>query len=316
MATIYEVAKHAGVSVATVSRVLNKKGYVKETTRKKVRASIQELKYTPNSIARKLFSKTTNTIGFLIPDISNPFFPELYKRVEKYGEAAGCNILLFNSNYDLKREEKFLDLLHSKIIDAAIIVSDTLTAEMLEKLDFPIITLDRKISDSISSITVNNYKGAREAVRYLLASGSHSIAHITGPKDNFTAMERFRGYQDEVLEQGLQPIVTVGDYGMQQAVIATNELFERFPEVDGIFAGNDMIAIGVVKTLTKKGIDFSQLNLIGFDGVRLGTGITPEISTLVQPIEQIAQSAVECLLQESEEVHHLVYDVTLLKRDT
>lgn len=315
-ATIYEVAKHAGVSVATVSRVLNNKGYVKASTRQKVEASIEKLDYTPNSIARKLFNKTTNTIGFLIPDIGNPFFPELYKQVEKYGEQAGCNILLFNSNYDQKREEKFLDLMHSKIIDAAIIVSDSMTADKLEELNFPIITLDRKISDSISSITVNNYGGARQAVSYLASVGCQSIAHITGPRKNFTAHERFRGYQDEVLERGLKPLVTVGDYTIQQAVNATNQLFEQYPAVDGIFASNDLVALGVIKTLTKKGVDLSKLNLIGFDGISLGTGISPEISTLVQPIEKIAKSAIDLLLHESEEIRHLVYEVELLKRET
>lgn len=316
MATIYEVAKHAGVSVATVSRVINKKGYVKESTRQKVETSIEKLEYTPNSIARKLFNKTTNTIGFLIPDIGNPFFPELYKQLEKYGEKVGCNILLFNSNYDEKREEKFLDLMHSKIIDAAIIVSDSMTAEQLDGLSFPIITLDRRISEKISSVTVDNYGGARQAVSYLASVGSQSIAHITGPRENFTALERFRGYQDEIFERGLKSMVTVGDYTIQEAVNATEELFTLYPKVDGIFASNDLIALGVVKTLTKKGVDLNKLNLIGFDGIRLGTGISPEISTLVQPIEKIAKSAINLLLNNGEEIQHIMYEVELLRRDT
>lgn len=316
MATIYEVAKHAGVSVATVSRVINKKGYVKASTRQKVEASIEQLNYTPNSIARKLFTKTTTTIGFLIPDIGNPFFPELYKRVEKYGEQAGCNILLFNSNYDENREQKFLDLMHSKIIDAAIVVSDSMTADRLEDLDFPIITLDRKISDKISSITVNNYAGARQAVTYLAKVGCQTIAHIAGPRDNFTALERLRGYQEEVSARGMKPLVTIGDYSIQEAVNATDQLFDLYPEVDGIFASNDLVALGVIKSLTKKGVDLSQLHLIGFDGIRLGVGISPEITTLVQPIEAIAKSAIDLLLHEKDEVQHLVYEVELLKRET
>jgi len=316
MATIYEVAKHAGVSVATVSRVINKKGYVKESTRKIVEASIEALNYTPNSIARKLFTKTINTIGFLIPDIGNPFFPELYKYVEKYAEQAGCNIILFNSNYDEKREQKFIDLMHSKIIDAAIIVSDSMTSDKLEELIFPVITLDRKISENISSITVNNYTGARQAVSYLNSVGCQSIAHISGPSDNFTALERFRGYQDEVKKINMRSIVSVGDYTIQGAVKATNELFNLYPEVDGIFASNDLVALGVIKSLTKKGVDLTKLHFIGFDGIGLGIGISPEITTMVQPIDKIARSAVNLLIDETDEVRHLVYDVSLLKRDT
>lgn len=316
MVTIYDVAKHAGVSIATVSRVLNNRGHVKESTRLKVEASIQQLSYTPSSIARKLFNKTTTTIGLLIPDISNPLFPELYKQIEKHGEKVGCNILLFNSNYDINRERSFLNLMRSNIIDAAIIVSDTLTEDMLEGLDYPMVTLDRKISELVSSITVNNYKGARQAVNYLFESGSRTIAHIAGPGDNFSTLELFRGYQDEVKEHGLQPIMMVGGHGTQQAAVATNELFKRFPGVDGIFAGSDMVALGVVKALTKRAIDFSQLNLTGFDGIRLGISLAPEISTLVQPVQQIAESAIELLVSKSPQIQHLVYEVELLKRDT
>lgn len=316
MATIYEVAKHAGVSVATVSRVINKKGYVKDSTRQLVEASIETLNYTPNSIARKLFTKATNTIGFLIPDIGNPFFPQLYKHVEKYAELAGCNVLLFNSNYDEKREEKFLDLMHSKIIDAAIIVSDSMISDKLSGLDFPIVTLDRKISETIPSITVNNYAGARQAVSYLASVGSQSIAHITGPRENFTALERFRGYQDEVLNYGMRSLVTVGDYTIQEAVNATNELFTLYPEVDGIFASNDLVALGVIKSLRMQGVDLSKLHLIGFDGILLGTGISPEITTLVQPIDEIAKSAIDLLLNQTDKIQHLIYEVELLKRET
>lgn len=316
MATIYEVAKHAGVSVATVSRVINKKGYVKASTRQLVEASIEKLNYTPNSIARKLFTKATNTIGFLIPDIGNPFFPQLYKRVEKYAELAGCNVLLFNSNYDEKREEKFLDLMHSKIIDAAIIVSDSMTSDKITGLDFPIVTLDRKISETIPSITVNNYAGARQAVSYLASVGSKSIAHITGPRENFTALERFRGYQDEVLNHGMKSLVTVGDYTIQEAVNATNELFTLYPEVDGIFASNDLVALGVIKSLRMQGVDLRKLHLIGFDGILLGTGISPEITTLVQPIDEIAKSAIDLLLNQTDKIQHLIYEVELLKRET
>lgn len=316
MATIYEVAKHAGVSVATVSRVINKKGYVKASTRQLVEASIEKLNYTPNSIARKLFTKATNTIGFLIPDIGNPFFPQLYKRVEKYAELAGCNVLLFNSNYDEKREEKFLDLMHSKIIDAAIIVSDSMTSDKITGLDFPIVTLDRKISETIPSITVNNYAGARQAVSYLASVGSQSIAHITGPRENFTALERFRGYQDEVLNHGMKSLVTVGDYTIQEAVNATNELFTLYPEVDGIFASNDLVALGVIKSLRMQGVDLRKLHLIGFDGILLGTGISPEITTLVQPIDEIAKSAIDLLLNQTDKIQHLIYEVELLKRET
>lgn len=316
MTTIYEVAKNAGVSVATVSRVLNNTGYVKDTTRFKVEESIEKLNYTPNVTARNLYKQKTDIIGLLIPDISNPFFTELYKQIELYADEAGFNILLFNSNYSTKREEKFLEVVQSKIMDGAIIVSDTLDAEALENLGIPIITLDRKISESISSVTVDNYKGARQVVSYLVEAGCQTIAHITGPRNNFTAKERLKGYKAEMGQRGQKVIFVEGDYHINRAVSATNELLLGHPHIDGIFASNDMVALGVVKALAIKKIDFKTIKIIGFDGIKLGTGISPEISTLVQPIEEIAKSAVDHLVNSSTEVRHLVFEAKLLKRET
>jgi LacI family transcriptional regulator len=315
MATIRDVAEHANVSVATVSRVLNDKGYVKSSTREKIEKSIQRLNYTPNSIARSLYKKKTNTIGVLIPDIENPFFPELYKKIESNANVEGYNILLFSSNYDIKREKKFIELMSSKTIDAAIIVSDTLMEQDLAMVNIPLLTIDRKISDDITSITVNNYNGGKMAVDYLVNKGSENIIHISGPKGNETATERLKGFKDRMIFYGYTPIIVEGDYQITEATASTLTLFEEHSNIDGIFAGNDLIAVGVIKALAKMNIDYRSINLIGFDGISVGNAITPEITTLKQPIDKIANDAIKLLLSEKDNLHK-VHEVTLIERET
>lgn len=314
MATIKEVAQLAGVSVATVSRVLNKNGYVKEQTLEKVEQAIKELNYTPNSIARTLFTKKSNTIGLLIPDITNPFFSELFKSVETYAEEHGKQIFLFNSNYDLEREEKFLQLVTSRLIDSAIIVSDTLTEKHLERVDIPIVTVDRKISDSISSLSIDNYHGAKDAVKYLVSRKCKHIAHITGPEGNQTALERKNGFLEEVQAQGINHIITNGTYDIKDSVSVSTVLLNENPEIDGVFAGNDIIAVGLIKALSKMD-DKKNLAIIGFDGIRLGEEITPEITTLAQPIDEIASEAIEVIMNNKKKKHHK-FKVELVIRET
>src|SRR5690606_38932945 len=175
MATIREVAKLAGVSVATVSRVLNNRGYVHEDTKKSVEQAIATLNYQPNAVARSLFKKTSNTIGFIIPDITNPFFPQLVRVVERTLRKAGYTVLLINSDEELEQELNIIELMTSKYVDGIIIVSDTLKKEHLQNVKVPVVALDRIISDDIPTIAINNYEGARQAVRYLKENGCKHI---------------------------------------------------------------------------------------------------------------------------------------------
>lgn len=312
--TIKEVAELAGVSVATVSRVLNKNGYVKAQTSAKVQNAIDKLNYTPNSVARTLFTKKSNTIGLLIPDITNPFFSELFKSVEKYAEAHGKLIFLFNSDYEIDRERKFLQLVTSRLIDSAIIVSDTLTEKDFDNIDIPIVTVDRKISNNISSLSINNYQGAKEAVKYLVGRNCQYIAHITGPKDNQTSIERKTGFLDEAKRQNIDNITVTGTYDIKESVNVSRILLEKHPNIDGIFAGNDIIAVGLIKGLNKMAYQ-KPLSIIGFDGIRLGEEITPEITTLSQPIDEIASKAIEILINNKKKTHYS-FDVNLVIRET
>lgn len=177
MVSIRDVAEKSGVSVATVSRVLNNKGYVSEDTRKKVEQVIEELNYKPNAVARSLFKKQSKTIGFMVPDIMNPFFPELACVVEDTANALGYNVILCNSDENAEKEQRYLNVLQQNYVDGLIVSSNTLHAEQVHKLNIPVVSIDREINKDIPTIVVENKKGARLATKFLKENRKH-IAHI------------------------------------------------------------------------------------------------------------------------------------------
>jgi LacI family transcriptional regulator len=321
MATIRDVAKLAGVSVATVSRVLNNQGYVHEDTRKNVKRAIQSLNYQPNAVARSLFKKTSKTIGFIIPDITNPFFPQLVKTVEETLSKAGYTILLFNSGEQLENELKLIELMISKYVDGIIIVSNTIKKEHLINVKVPIVALDRVISKDIPSISLNNYKGAREAVRYLISKGCSHIAHLQGPKDIHVADERLRGYINELEKNKMSKYIFTGNYDLKTSMESTIKLLSEHPEVDGVFAGNDIMAVGAIKAITTLGLQIpNEIKVIGFDGIEWGIAITPELTTMEQPIYTLGEKSVELLLELMKGTYtgqkHYVFNAQLIERSS
>lgn len=309
MVTIREVAKRAGVSVATVSRVLNNKGYVHEDTRQAVTLAIKELDYKPNSVARSLFKKTSKTIGFLIPDITNPFFPQLVRAIEDVMYPAGYTTILFNSDENLSHELEYIEGMTSKYIDGFIIVSNTLQWEHLKGIHVPIVALDRHMDECISSVTIDNYEGSKKAIQYMLDRGCKRIAHIEGPTHVFTSMERKRAYLDLMNDHQLSTLSQQGHYELEQGMASAMQLLSKHREVDGIFAGNDVMAIGALKAAEKLGVKVpEELSVMGFDGVEWGSSVTPELTTMQQPIYNMGQRAAELLLARIQDVHSRVVE--------
>ncbi|XJZ27057.1 LacI family DNA-binding transcriptional regulator [Bacillota bacterium Lsc_1132] len=299
MTTIKEVAAEAKVSVATVSRVLNNNGYVNEDTRKRVLKAITKLNYIPNEVARSLYKKQSRTIALIVPDIKNPFFPEITRAIEDLMSSHDYTLILCNSDEQVEKEMMYLDVMKQKYVDGIIIVTSTLTPKHIEKRDIPIVALDRPISDDIPSVTVDNFEGAKAAVRHLKESGYRTIAHVRGPKTIVNAEQRYRGYLAEVENEPWfqSDLVVEGDYQVIKTTKAVKDLLTRHPEIDGIFAGNDYMAIGVLKAAEQMKIHIpDQLALIGFDGIQLSQLTSPEITTMAQPIYQLGATAAQLLL--------------------
>lgn len=321
MSTIKDVAKEAGVSVATVSRVLNNNGYVNEDTRKKVANAIHKLNYKPNAVARSLFKKQSKMIGLIVPDITNPFFPQLARAVEDVTSQAGYTLVLCNSDGDIYKEHQYMDVLKQNYVDGFIIVTSTLKAEHIEGIGVPIVALDRSIHHSTPTVCVDNYEGARAATRYLLNRGCNKIAHVRGPHNVQNADDRCRGYLDEVQDlfwfhQGL---IVNGEYTIEKTKQAMKTLLTIYPDIDGVFAGNDLMGIGVLKAAEELGKKVPEdLSVIGFDGIELSEITTPELTTMSQPIYEMGSTAAKMLLGIIEgnplPQSHYIFPVKLIER--
>jgi len=303
MATIRDVSRLAGVSVATVSRGINRSGYVKEETREAVLAAMRALDYEPSVIARGLAGKNTKTIALIIPDILNPFFPEVARAIEDQASKLNYTVILCNSDNDPEKESKYIQILKSKKIDGIIIASYTIEAPQILELQregVPVVAVDRAFgSDPILSFICNNREGARMAARHLMERGCRKIAHISGPSV-MSAKERCLGYEDVCGSEGwFDPgLIVEGNFTIEGGYAATLELFERHPDIDGIFAGNDLMAVGALKALYQLGKSVPRdVKIVGFDDIALARMVVPEITTVRQPVYEIGRQAMKHLIK-------------------
>ncbi|ADC49331.1 Transcriptional regulator, LacI family (HTH and periplasmic-binding domains) [Alkalihalophilus pseudofirmus OF4] len=323
MTTIREVAKMAGVSVATVSRVINGNGKVKQATEEKVREIIKELNYVPSAIAVSLNNKKSKTIGLMLPDITNPFFAELAKGVEEVAKENGYTVILCNTNGDLQSELDHLQVLEQKYVDGIILSSHTLSYSDVEHIATPIVSIDRTLEGNFPSVTSNNFQGAVMAVRHLLEKGCKKIAHISGPQSIRTARLRLQGYLEVVgdLDWYTEALVADGDYEIKSGYEATRTLLQMNRDIDGIFAGNDLMAVGCLKAIHSLGLHVPRdISVIGFDGINFSKITIPELSTISQPIYDMGLLATNTLLKamEGQCYEQMVYelDVQLIERDS
>lgn len=323
MATIRDVAKLAGVSVATVSRVINSNGYVNEDTRNKVMSAINELNYKPSDVARSLFKGRSKMIGLIVPDITNPFFPELARAVEDVTSEAGYTFVLCNSDNQMEKEEKYMHALKQKYIDGFIVVSSTLTSEQVQALEVPVVALDRIISQTMPTVNVKNYEGAIMAVNHLIDCGCKRIAHVAGPDYVDNAVSRRKGYEDAVrqFDWFTNDLIIDGKYELEAAKEAATRLLKHDNEIDGIFVGNDLMAVGVLKAAEALNINVPEdLSIVGFDGIALGKTTTPALTTIAQPIYEVGTKAAELLLSHLDgkavQNQSSTFDVTLIERES
>ncbi|MFD2923064.1 LacI family DNA-binding transcriptional regulator [Halobacillus naozhouensis] len=323
MTTIKDVAKLAEVSVATVSRVLNKNGYVHSETEKRVAYAIKQLNYKPNDVARSLFKGRSKMIALLVPDIMNPFFPELARAVEDMTKQHNFTFVLCNTDDDIDKEMAYLDALKQKSVDGIIIVSSTISADNISGMGTPIVALDRILSSSLSSVTVNNYVGAKEAVQHLKAIGCKRIAHISGPENVSNAKQRLKGYLEEVQDEEwfLPSYIEQGEYHFEDAKEATKKLLTTHRDIDGLFVANDLMGVGALKAAESLGIKVpEELSIIAFDGISLGETTSPALTTMAQPIYQAGAKAAEIIIEQIENQHSFVtneeFSVKLVERQS
>ncbi|TDG00794.1 LacI family DNA-binding transcriptional regulator [Paenibacillus piri] len=303
MATIRDVSKLAGVSVATVSRVLNKSGYVHKSTIEAVEKAMQTLQYKPSHIARSLAGKRTATVALIVPNILNPFFPLLARAIEDTAQENGFSVLLCNSDSSTEKERQYMEVLATKQVDGLLLASYTARPEELSAFErdssIPVVLVDNCFpGQPIASFIARHREGARMAVRHLTAQGCRKIAHISGPPHVFAAHERRLAYEELCQDQPwyTPDLIVQSDYMISGGELAVKQLLSRHPDVDGVFAGNDLLAVGAMRVLYAMGVHVpGQIKLIGFDGVAVDYAV-PGLSTVVQPVYEIGTQAMRHLL--------------------
>ncbi|MFC4324318.1 LacI family DNA-binding transcriptional regulator [Litchfieldia salsa] len=322
---IEDVAKHAGVSPTTVSRVLNNRGYISEQTRKKVQESMKELNYYPNEVARSLFIKRTFLIGLVFPTTNNPFYGQLIFHLENISASLGYKVLLCNSQNREDKEKNYLTMLQRNQVDGIIAGAHNRGIEEYDIPKLPIVGIDRNLSNKIPVVSSDNYGGGKQATQLLLNKGCKKIIHINGPDFLETpANLRRRAYEDVMRENHLVPITYEFPYKAThetvQEIIKT--LFDEIPDVDGIFASDDLIASKVLREAKIRKIKIPQdLKVIGYDGTDTTRSLLPELSTVQQPIKEIAEKAVEILIQQINDQHdeiqlESILPVTIIDSET
>lgn len=301
--TIGDVARRAGVSVSTAGRALSGNGYAKQETRQRVLTAAEELGYVPNYIARSLRSRSTKMVGLLIADVENSFYSVIAKNVESVLKETGNHVVLCNHNDDPKEEGEYLTLLESMDVDGLIITPTPQNRRHLERLQnkgMVIVQIDRRVRGLRSdAILVDNQRVAAEAVTHLIECGHTRIGMLTGPARVTTANERLVGYQQALTEHGVAfrpELVRAGSFRRDHAVQDALELIMADPRPTALFGANNILAEACVQALAERRLRVpDDMSLLAFDDMPWMTLMTPHVTTVRQPIADMARSAADLL---------------------
>lgn len=307
MSNLKEVADLAGVSVATVSRVLNGDEVVKPATKAKVMQAIKTLKYSPNRVAQRLRStkKRSRIIGLLIPDIQNPFYVDVIRGIEDFAYSSNCVVIIGNFSQDENKEQLYIDILKSESVDGFIVAPSNEKDRHIKQLiadGFPVVCIDRGLSEvEIDLVKVENQKGVFHAIEHLIALGHRKIGYIAGNQLIPTTLERIAGYQQAMEKNNIEidPDVIVSrksDY--QSGLELAAQLLEMHQPPTAIFAGNNLLTLGALETIHKKGLRIPEdIAIIGFDDVYWANSLNPPLTAVRQPGFEIGRKSCELLVK-------------------
>lgn len=322
------MAKHAGVSISTVSLAINKKERVSEELRQKVTRAIDELNYRPNGLARGLKSKKSKVIGLIIPDIVNPFFPLMVRGVGDTAKRYGYNIILCNTDGEVKEEATFLRLFEEKCVDGIIFTCAgriKKSLSLLNELSIPKVILDRRLDDlSIPTVTVDNTKGAYIATSHLIRNGKQKILFISGPDQLQSSLDRLNGYKQALAENQLPvkpELITYGDFSFESGQKALKDVIASQISFDAVFGANDMMTLGAIMVLSELGMDIpDQIEVVGYDDILLASLFKPALTTVRQPAYEMGAEAVKMVLRamnsKKEFVASKVFEPQLIVRES
>jgi LacI family transcriptional regulator len=308
MVTVKDVAERSGVSVSTVSHVINGTRFVSEELKIKVREAMDQLEYKPNLIARSLRTKRSNVLGLIIADITNPYYSEMAWNIEYLGHLQNYTVMLCNSEGDPIKEEFYINRLLEMRADGIIIISSKIHQEKLEEMvgkDLPVILIDKHgVGIHMDMISIDEFEGGRLATEHLISLGHKRIACINGVSENYMNIHRLRGYQAAMGKAGLELdecLMISSDFDVVAGFRNGNSLLEMENPPTAIFATGDLIAFGVIQAAYQKGLSVpKELSVVGFDDVYLSKYYVPPLTTIKQPIYEISEAAVNCFFERME----------------
>jgi len=304
-ASIKDIAKQAGVSIATVSRTLSNPDIVSERTRTKVMKAVQQCDYHPNKMGSNLRTKRTGNLVAIIPDITNPFNANLIKAIETTAQQHGYSVLLGDTQNDQQRIDFYASMVDTRQVDGIILFSASLPNALRNKLDsaqFPplVNSCEDCQIDSIHKVMINNHSAAVIAVEHLIALGHQHIACITGPVTTPSSVARLAGFKQALTTANIQinaGFIRLGNYELQSGLLAAEQLLALPQPPSAIFCFNDEMAIGAMSSIKAHGLTIpEQISVIGFDDIRFAPYTSPALTTIRQPVELIGQHCTEMLI--------------------
>lgn len=322
---IKDVAHHAGVSSATVSRVLNAGHGVSEERRARVLSAVDELGYQPNRVARNLRRKHTDIIGVVVSDIENPHFTTAVRVIEDAAFSGGYRVLLCNTDETPSKQSAYLDMLAAERVLGAIVVpaapADGAISQLID-MGIPIVAFDREVDDPrADAVTADNITAGVRATEYLIQRGHTSIGFVTGTPHIQTGTERLVGYERTMALHGLSAHSASGMFRIREATTATIQLLSERPGTTAIIVSNNLMTVGALEALRSLRIAVPDaMSLVQLDDPFWAELVDPALTSLAQPIRHMAQSAIDLLLQrirkEREASKHIVFQFELRERNS
>jgi len=331
MKSIHDVAELAGVSSTTVSRYLNNSGYVGKKTRERIAKAITDLDYIPNSLARSLHTKSTRIIGLLLPDIMNDFWTSVARGAEDEARKNGFNVILCNTDSGPEKLEDYISVLLQRQVDGLIYVpiswpkSTPLEIfEPIRRKNTPAVVLDVPLPGAnVDTVLVDSRGGAYQLMELLISMGHRRIAIITGQRDYFTSIERLEGALDAMKQAKIKPnraMIRYTDYHIKSSYQATLEILKLPARPTAFFAGNNMVALGVIQAVREAGLRIPEdFSLVCFDDIPQASLIDPFLTVAAQPAYEIGQTGAKLLIERIRgegpaEPRTIVFPVKIIRR--
>lgn len=314
--TIKDIAKKLNISYSTVSKGLNDSSEISESTKKKIRKAAKELNYTPNAIAQGLVTKRTKTIGLIIPDITNPFYPEIAMGIEETASLNGYSVILCNSNWNNQKERDYLDLLIGKKVDGIILAPIGEENLELNEFELPIVMVGKRNGYSTKSyVVVDDKRGGFLATEHLIKIGRKKIMFIGGKENVQSNKERLEGYMKALDRYGIpidEGLIRSGNFKIESGYILMKEALKNGAICDAVFAGNDMLALGAIQAIQERNIKVpDKIAVVGFDDISFAK--LPEISltTVAQPKYEMGILAAKMLLDKIDNTKKKIESIIL-----